>query len=175
MLETIAIIAVILIAAVLIHAATKPNTFRLQRTTSIKAPPERIFPLIDDFHNWTSWSPWEKIDPALKRTYGGSARGKGAAYDYEGNSKVGAGHMEIAESSPPSRVLINLHFIKPFRANNIAEFTLQPVGDSTNVTWAMYGPSPYIAKLMTTFFSMDKMVGGQFEEGLANLKALAEK
>jgi hypothetical protein len=175
MLETIGIVVVVLIATVLIHAAAKPNNFRLQRPTSIKAAPEKIFPLIDDFHNWTVWSPWENIDPALKRSYSSPASGKGAVYAYEGNNKVGAGRMEIIESAPPSKVLIKLDFIKPFKANNMAEFTLQPAGDLTNVTWAMYGPSPYLVKLMTTFFSMEKMVGAQFEEGLAKLKAVAER
>ena len=174
MLKTIAIIAVVLIAAILGYAMTVPDNFRVQRTTSIKAPPEKIFPLINDLHRWGSWSPWEKMDPEMKRTYSGAAAGKGAAYAWQGNSKVGEGRMEIADTSPPSKVTIKLDFMKPFEAHNTAEFTLEPKGDSTNVTWAMYGPSEFITKVMGVFVSMDKMVGKDFETGLANLKAVAE-
>ncbi|TMJ42384.1 MAG: hypothetical protein E6G89_03980, partial [Alphaproteobacteria bacterium] len=113
-----------------------------------QAPPEKIFPLIADLHGWGSWSPWDKMDPAMKRTYGGAARGKGAAYAWEGNSKVGEGRMEITEASPPSKFTIKLDFIKPLEGHNIAEFTLDPKGDSTNVTWAMYGPTAYVAKII---------------------------
>jgi len=173
MLKTIAIIVVVLIAAILGYAMTMPDSFRVQRTTSIKAPPEKIFSIINDFHRWGSWSPWEKMDPEMKRTYSGAASGKGAAYAWQGNSKVGEGRMEIADTSP-SKVTIKLDFMKPFEAHNTAEFTLEPKGDSTNVTWAMYGPSEFITKVMGVFVSMDKMVGKDFETGLANLKALAE-
>jgi len=174
MLKTIAIIIVVLIAAILGYAMTMPDNFRVQRTTSIKAPPEKIFPLINDFHRWGSWSPWEKMDPEMKRTYSGAASGKGAAYAWQGNSKVGEGRMEIADTSPPSKVTIKLDFMKPFEAHNTAEFTLEPKGDSTNVTWAMYGPSQYMAKVIGVFVSMDKMIGKDFETGLANLKTVAE-
>ncbi len=175
MFRTIAIVVISLIAALLIFATTQPDTFRVQRTTSIKAPPEKIAPLIIDFHSWGSWSPWEKMDPAMKRTYSGAASGKGAAYAWEGNSKVGEGRMEITEASPPSKVTIRLDFIKPFEGHNIAEFTLEPKGDSTNVSWAMHGPTPYIAKIIGVFVSMDRMIGKDFETGLSNLKAVAEK
>jgi len=175
MFKTIAIVVVVLLAAILIFAATTPDTFRVQRATSIKAPPEKIFPLINDLHSWGAWSPWEKMDPAMKRTFSGAASGKGAVYEWEGNHEVGKGRMEIMESSPPSKVVIKLDFIKPFEAHNIAEFTLESKGDSTNVTWAMHGPNPYIAKVIHIFFSMDSMVGKQFEAGLANLKTIAEK
>ncbi len=175
MFRTIAIVVISLIAALLIFATTQPDTFRVQRTTSIKAPPEKIAPLITDFHSWGSWSPWEKMDPAMKRTYSGAASGKGAAYAWEGNSKVGEGRMEITEASPPSKVTIRLDFIKPFEGHNIAEFTLEPKGDSTNVSWAMHGPTPYIAKIISVFVSMDRMIGKDFDTGLSNLKAVAEK
>src|SRR6185436_2103943 len=147
MFKKIAISVVVLIAALLAYAATRPDTFRVERSASIKAPPEKIFPLINDFHKWDAWSPWEKMDPAMKRTHSGAASGKGAVYEWEGNDKVGKGRMEIAESSPPSKVAIKLDFLKPFEAHNTAEFTLEGKGDSTNVKWAMYGPSPYITKL----------------------------
>lgn len=175
MLKTIGIVVVVLIAAVLIYAANQPDNFRVQRATSIKAPPEKIFPLITDFHNWGSWSPWEKLDPAMKRTYSGAASGKGAAYAWEGNSKVGEGRMEIMDASPPSKVSIKLDFLKPLEGHDTAEFTLEPNGESTNVTWAMYGPRPYIAKIIGVFVSMDSMIGKDFETGLANLKAATEK
>ena len=174
MFKLILIVIVVAVAAVLILAATRPGVFRIERSTSIKAPLERIFPFINDFHRWTDWSPWEKIDPALKRTYSGPNDGKGAKYAWEGNSKVGMGSMEITESAPPGRIVIKLDFIKPFEGHNVAEFTLVPGADSTTVTWAMHGPVPYIGKIMHMFFSMDRMVGGQFEQGLANLKAAAE-
>jgi hypothetical protein len=161
-------------AAVLIFAATRPNTFRVQRATSIKAPPEKIFPLINDFQSWRAWSPWENLDPALTRSYSGPKSGKGAVYAWEGNKEVGHGRMEIAEASP-SKIVVKLDFLKPFEAHNIAEYTLERQGDATNVTWAMHGPSPYFAKLMGVFCSMDSMVGQKFEEGLANLKRIAEK
>jgi hypothetical protein len=174
MVKIIALIVIVLIVALLIYAATKPDMFRIQRTTRINAPPEKIFPHLNDFHRWVVWSPWEKMDPALKRTYSGATNGKGAVYQWEGNGKVGSGRMEIMESSTPLHIAIALDFIKPFEAHNIAEFTLNAQGDATNATWAMYGPSPYIAKVMHVFFSMDSMVGKQFEEGLANLKTIAE-
>ena len=175
MIKTIGIVVVILIAAVLIFAATKPDSFSVQRATSIEAAPEKIFALLDDFHNWGVWSPWEKMDPSMKRTFNGPANGKGSVYAWEGNSKVGQGRMEITDALPPSQVTIKLDFIKPFEGHNVAEFVLEPKGDSTNVTWTMRGPSPYIAKLMSVFFSMDSMIGKDFEAGLANLKAAAEK
>ena len=175
MLKTIALLAIAAIAAVLIYAATKPDTFRVQRTVSIKAPPQKIFPLLNDYHNWPSWSPYEKLDPAMKRTYSGPASGKGSIYEWEGNSNIGKGRMEILESTPPSKLGIKLDFFKPFEAHNTAEFLLEPKGETTDVTWAMFGPLPYTAKVMHMFFNMDKMVGGQFAEGLANLKAAAEK
>ena len=175
MFKTTALIVLALIAAVLAYAATRPDSFEVRRSTAIQAPPQKVFALIDDFHQWGAWSPWEKMDPAMKRTHSGAAHGKGAGYAWEGNSKVGQGRMEITESSPPSRVAIQLDFIKPFEAHNVAEFTLAPQGDATQVSWAMRGPSPYIAKLMGIFVDMDKMIGKDFEAGLANLKAAAEK
>ena len=174
MLKKIAIVVVILLAIVLGLAAAKPDNFRVQRSASIKAPPEKIFPYLDDFHRWDAWSPWEKMDPAMKRTYSGPEKGKGSVYAWEGNDKVGKGRMEMLESSP-SRVFIKLDFLSPFEAHNTAEFTLEPQGDSTKVTWTMDGPAPFISKLMQVFCSMDSLVGKDFETGLANLKAAAEK
>jgi carbon monoxide dehydrogenase subunit G len=175
MLKIIGIVIVVLIAAVLIFAATKPDTFRVQRAASIKAPPEKVFALINDFNRWGAWSPWEKKDPAMKRSFGAVTSGKGAEYAWEGNKDVGQGRMEIAESVAPSKVALKLDFVKPFEAHNLVEFTLEPKGDTTNVTWAIQGDTPYFAKIIHVFINMDKMVGKDFEIGLANLKAIAEK
>jgi uncharacterized protein YndB with AHSA1/START domain len=149
--------------------------FHVQRAASIKAPPDKIFPLINDFRSWASWSPYEHKDPAMKKTYSGAATGKGAIYEWDGDKNVGSGRIEIADTSPPNRVAIKLDMIKPFAASNRVEFTLQPQGDATNVTWAMNGHTPYLAKIMHVFLDVDRMVGQDFETGLANLKALAEK
>ncbi len=174
MLTIIAIIATA-IAAVLIYAATRPDSFRIERSTSIKAPPERIFPLLNSFHQWEIWSPWEKVDPEIKRTYGGTESGRGAIYAWQGNKNIGEGRMEIIESMPNSRLVIKIDFFKPFEAHNTIEFTLEPQGETTKVTHAMFGRSPFISKVMGLFFNMERMVGPKFEEGLASLKVLAEK
>jgi len=174
MLGAIVIAFLVLVAALLAFAATKPNSFRVQRTASLDAPREKIFPLLSDFHNWISWSPWEKLDPDLKRTYSGAANGKGAVYEWEGDRKAGQGRMEILQSSRPGKLVIQLDFLKPFEAHNTVEFNLDGKGGTTNVSWAMYGPQPFVGKLMTVFFSMDRVVGNDFETGLANLKALVE-
>ena len=175
MFKRIFLVVVVLIAALLGYTATRPDTFRVERATVIKAPPAKVFALIDDFHQWAGWSPWEKLDPSMKRSHSGAASGKGAVYAWEGNGDVGAGRMEILETTAPSRVLIRLDFIKPFEARNTAEYTLRPEGEATRVTWAMYGPAPFVSKLMQVFVSMDAMIGKDFEQGLANLKALAER
>jgi len=175
MLKTLLLVVTVAIAAVLVYAATRPDSFRIERSASIKAPPERVFALVNDLPQWKAWSPWENIDPALKRSYSGPASGVGAAYAWEGNKDVGSGRMEIVESAPASRITIKLDFISPFEAHNTAQFTFARQGESTTVTWAMYGPSPFLSKLMGLVFNMDRMVGGQFETGLANLKTLTEK
>jgi uncharacterized protein YndB with AHSA1/START domain len=175
MLKTIAIIIVILIAAVLIFAATRPDSFRVQRSASIKAPPEKIFALINDLQSMQTWSAWEKVDPAMKRKHSGAASGQGAVYEWESNKDIGQGRMEITEASPPSKITIKMDFIKPFAAQNTMEFAMQAEGRSTRVTQAIFGPSPYISKLMGIVFNMDKMIGGKFEESLAELKTIAER
>ena len=175
MLAYAAAIVVVAVAGILIYAATRPDTFRVQRSTTIKAPPEKIFALINDLYAWGAWSPYEKKDPAMKRTFGGAPNGKGAVYEWDGDKNVGKGRMEIIEAVPPSKVVIKLDFIKPFEGHNTAEFTLEPKGDGTTVTWAMYGPSPLMMKVMGIFMNMDRMIGDDFAAGLANLKAVAEK
>ena len=175
MLKIIGIAAVVVIAGFLLYVAMRPDAFRVERSASIKAPPEKIFALINDFQRWGAWSPWEKKDPAMKRTFGPVTSGKGAVYAWEGNKDVGQGRMEIAESVAPSKIVVKLDFLEPFEGHNTAEFTMEGKGNATNVTWAMYGPANYISKLMGVFFSMDKMIGTDFEAGLANLKSITER
>jgi len=178
MFEIIAIVAAVLaiaIAVVLILAATKPDTFSVRRATTIKAPPGKVFPLINDFHQWGSWSPYEHKDPAMKRSYSGTESGKGAIYAWDGNRNVGSGRMEIIDASAPSKIVIKLDFFTPFEGHNTAEFTMLPQADGTNVTWLMHGPAPFMSKVMQVFINIDHMVGKDFEVGLANLKRLAEQ
>jgi len=178
MFKIIAVVAVILamaIVVVLVLAATKPDRFSVRREITIKAPAEKIFPLIDDFHQWVVWSPYEHRDPAMKRTYSGLESGKGAVYAWDGNKDVGSGRMEILESAPASKIVIQLDFFKPFEAHNTAEFTMLPQGDGTHVTWLMHGPAPFMNKLMQVFMNLDNMIGKDFEAGLVNLKTVAEK
>jgi hypothetical protein len=176
MLTTLTIIAVIIaiaIAAVLVLAVSKPDTLSVQRSISIKAPPEKIFAAIDDFHRWRSWSPYEEKDPEMKRTYSGAGSGKGAIYEWKGNRNVGSGRMEILDSTP-SKTIVKLDFFTPFEGHNTAEFTALPRGDATTLTWAMNGASPFMSKVMQVFINMDTMIGKDFETGLANLKDVAE-
>ena len=175
MIKTIAIVAVLLIAAVLIFAAFRPDQFRVQRATTVKAPPEKIFPLINDFKRWSAWSPYEKKDPGMQRTYGGAPEGRGATYAWDGDGNVGQGRMEITDAAAPSQVAISLDFTRPFEAHNRVVFSMVPKGEATEVVWDMQGPANYVSKLLGIFINMDRMVGADFEAGLANLKALAEK
>jgi hypothetical protein len=168
------LVLAVLIAALLLYTATRPDTFRVERHVVINKPAADIFPFLSDFHNWVHWSPWEGLDPALKRTFSGSDQGKGAVFEWEGNSKAGKGHMEITRCESPTHLTIDLSFIRPFKAENNAAFDLEPVADGTEVTWAMYGPLPFVSKLMNTFVSMDNLIGRDFEKGLTKLKAAAE-
>jgi uncharacterized protein YndB with AHSA1/START domain len=163
------------IAAILVYAATRPDSFRVERSTAMNAPAEKIFPYIDGLKRWTAWSPYEGRDPAMKRAYSGAESGKGAVYEWDGNDDVGKGRMEIVDSTPPHRVVIKLDFLKPFEGHNMAELTVEPKGGQTIVTWAMYGPSPFMTKLIGTFMDMDDMIGRDFAAGLAKLKTVVEK
>ncbi|HXJ09803.1 MAG TPA: SRPBCC family protein [Burkholderiales bacterium] len=174
MLKTALIVVALALAGVLIFAATRPDTFTVTRSASMKAPPERIQAQLSDFRGWQAWSPWEKMDPGMQRRFGGAEKGKGATYAWRGNDKVGQGSMEITESTA-QKVAMDLDFVKPFEAHNTVTFTLAPKGDATDVTWSMSGPVPYFAKILHVFVDMDRMVGSQFESGLANLKAVSEK
>ena len=173
-LAIIGVVVVIAIAGILLYAATKPDSFRVQRVVLINAPSDKVFPLINDIKAWTVWSPYEKKDPAMKRTYGAVTAGKGATYAWDGDKNVGQGSMEMIESGP-RKIVLKLDFVKPFEAHNMGEFLLEPKGDSTSVTWATYGPSPYMSKVIGTFMNIDDLIGRDFEKGLADLKAAAEK
>ena len=164
-----------IVVVFLIVVAMQPSDFKVERSATMRAPAPAAFAQVNDFQKWQAWSPWEKVDPALKRQYEGPKAGTGAVYAWQGNKDVGEGRMTITESKPAERVRIKLEFFKPFAATNQAEFSFQPAGDSTTVTWAMNGNTPYWAKIFHVFFNMDKMVGGDFEAGLAKLKAAAEK
>ncbi len=175
MLKIIGIVIAVVIAAVVILVATKPDTFHIQRTASINATPDKIFPHIGDLHAWEAWSPYLKLDPAMKTRYSGAPAGIGAVYEWQGNSNAGAGRVTITDITPPNQVMIKLDMFKPFIAHNDVTFTLQAKGDATDVTWAMDGRNTIFSKVMSVFIDMDRMVGGQFEEGLANLKTVVEK
>lgn len=162
------------VLGVLVYAATRPGDYRIARTVSIKAPAERIHPLVDDLRRHREWSPWEKKDPGMQRTYTGSPSGKGSVYEWDGNSEIGAGRITIADSSP-QRVVFDMHFLRPFDSRATGEIALRPSGDTTEVTWSMYGAHPFIGKVMGLFFNMDAMIGGEFDKGLATLKSVTER
>jgi hypothetical protein len=164
-----------IVAVILALAAMQPDQFSVKRSITIKAPPEKIIPLVSDFHQWAIWSPWEKLDPGMQRTFSGAPSGKGAIYNWKGNSDVGAGRMEITDVKVPTTVMIKLDFLDPFESHNQTEFDFASAGDTTTVTWNMTGPMPMMSKVMSVFMSMDSMIGKDFEKGLANMKAAAEK
>ena len=175
---TVLLVIVLAVAALLAYAGTRPDTFRIERSIHIAAPIVQVAELIDDFHEWSKWSPWEHIDPTMQRTFSGAEAGVGAVYAWEGTGKVGAGRMEITEmrsGSERSVISIKLDFFKPFKASNTAEFLMTPTDSGTDLNWAMFGPSPFMSKVMGVFMDMDKMVGKDFEAGLASLKKIAEQ
>ncbi|MRW94046.1 polyketide cyclase [Duganella sp. FT80W] len=174
MFKKIVIVLAALIVILLGVAAMQPATYSVQRSVSIKAPPEKIIPLISDFHNWAQWSPWENLDPNMKRTFSGAPKDLGAVYAWEGNKEVGSGRMEVV-SLTPAKVGIKLDFLAPRASSSVTEFILAPQGDTTTVNWTMSGDSDFMTKLMTVFVSLDSMIGPSFESGLAKMKAAAEK
>ncbi len=174
MLKTILIIVVVVLGGLAVFAAKRPDTFQIKRSKNIQADPEDIFPYLNDLHAFRSWSPWEEKDPAMKRIHSGADSGVGAAYEWDGDKTVGKGRMEIVESVPHSKVGIKLDFIKPFEAHNRVDFELSSRNDITEVSWIMSGSNSFMSKLMSLFVSMDKMVGPDFESGLAKLKELVE-
>jgi uncharacterized protein YndB with AHSA1/START domain len=165
---------VVIVVAFSVIVALQPSDFRVTRTATIAAPPEAVFVQVNNLHRWEAWSPWAKLDPAAKNTYEGPAAGVGAAFAWSGNRQVGEGRMTITDSRPNEAVRMNLEFIKPFKATNITEFTFKPEGSQTVVTWTMSGKNNFISKAIGLFMDCDKMVGGQFEKGLAQMKSIAE-
>jgi hypothetical protein len=174
MLKIVVITVVVLLAIVLIYAATRPDILHVERTIDIKATPEKLFPLINDFKQWDAWTPYNK-DPAMKKTYLGSASGKGAMYAWEGNKEVGRGEISIADTTPPREIVLALHMIQPFEGRNHVVFSLDAKGNSTRVTWTLEDRHRYFMKVLSLFLNLDKMIGGDFETGWARLKAVAEK
>jgi len=174
MLKIVLIGFVAAVVVLLVVVALQPSSFRIERSATIAAPPAAVFAQVNDFHNWEAWNPWQKVDPGVKNTYSGAPAGPGATFAWQGNKDVGEGRMTIVESHPNDLVKIRLEFLKPFAATNTADFTFVPAGNQTRVTWAMFGDNSFMAKAMGLIMNMDKMVGGQFEKGLADLKSIAE-
>lgn len=167
-------LVIVIIAAIFIYAATRPDSFHVERSISIKASPEKIFAFINDFHQWNDWTPYNK-DPAMRKTFGGSDRGVAARYAWEGNKEVGKGEITITSTTPPNKIVMDLHMIEPFEGHNVATFTLSTAGDSTNVTWSLDDKHKLLVKVIGLFLNMDRMIGRDFEAGLAKLKAIAER
>ncbi len=174
MLKKILIGLAVLIIGLVIVVALQPGDFRITRSATIAAPPAAVFAEVNDFHRWQAWSPWAKLDPNAENTFEGAPSGTGAAFAWAGNNEVGEGRMTITESRPPELILMKLEFIKPFAAISTTEFTFTPEGDRTAVTWSMMGHNNFIGKAFSLIMNCDKMIGAQFEQGFANLKAIVE-
>ena len=176
MIKTVLLVLVAAVALLLIYASTRPDSFRVERSTTIAAPAEKLFPLIHDLQAFNTWNPYALKDPAIRIDFGGGpTAGPGARYDFAGNKDVGKGRITLTGEKAPSEVTMQLDMFEPFEGHNTVVFSLVPEGAGTKVTWAMHGPSAFITKLMGIFFNMDQMIGKDFEAGLANLKKLAEK
>jgi hypothetical protein len=174
MLKIILISLAVIIVLFIVIVALQPSEFRVARSTNISAPPSTVFAQVNDFHKWEAWNPWGKNDPAMKQSYEGAPSGTGAVYAWAGNKEVGEGRMTIIESRPSDLIRVKLEFFKPFTATNTAEFMFKPEGNQTAVTWSMTGNNNFMAKAIHLFMNMDKMIGGQFEKGLASMKSVAE-
>ena len=174
MLKKILIALLAIIAIFLIVVALQPSEFHVERTATMAAPPATVFDQVNDFHKWDAWSPWAKLDPNAKITFEGPPSGTGTIMTWAGNNEVGEGRMTLTESRPNDLIRIRLDFLKPFRGTSLAEFTFKPEGDRTVVTWSMTGQNNFMAKAVHLFMDMDKMIGGNFEKGLAQMKAVVE-
>ncbi len=174
MLKKILIVLVVIVAGFAGYVATRPSAFRYERSTQINAPAEIVFGLVSDLHQWEKWSPWEKLDPQMKRTFAGPVAGQGASYAWAGNKDVGEGRMTITEAKAPTNLVFKLEFLKPMEMTNTARFGFDQKGDVTTVTWAMEGNNNFVGKAFSTFVDMDKMIGSDFEKGLKALKEIAE-
>jgi len=164
----------LLILLLVILIASRPNEFRITRSATMSAPPSAVFAQVNDFHNWDDWSPWAKLDPTAKNSFEGAPSGVGAGFSWDGNNKVGAGRMTIVESKPNDLIRIKLEFFRPFKTTSTAEYTFQPVGNQTEVTWSMFGTSNFMSKAFSLMCNMDKMIGKDFEKGLASMKSIVE-
>ena len=174
MLKKILIAVAVIIVVMVVIVALQPTEFRVARSTTISAPAPAVFAQVNDFHKWEAWNPWGKIDPAMKQTYEGAPAGIGAIYTWAGNNEVGEGRMTLTESRPSELIRIKMEFFKPFAGISTAEFTFKPEGNQTAVTWRMSGENNFMAKAMHLFMNMDKMIGGQFDKGLAQMKSIVE-
>jgi hypothetical protein len=174
MLKKILLGLAVIIVVLVVIIALQPSHYTVERSATMNAPAGAVFAQVNDFHRWNAWSPWAKLDPAMKQTFEGAPVGTGAVYTWAGNKDVGEGRMTITESHPNDLVKIKLEFIKPFTATNATDFTFKPQGNQTNVTWTMSGDKNFIAKAFGIFMNMDKMVGGDFEKGLAQMKLIVE-
>ncbi|MCP5493739.1 MAG: SRPBCC family protein [Leptospiraceae bacterium] len=174
MIKKILIVLGICILIFLGYVTTKPNSYRVERKIEIKTSPEKVFDSVNNLKNWALWSPWDKLDPDMKRIYSGPESGKGAIYEWKGNKDVGSGRMEISESDSPKKIIFQIQFLEPFEDKSITEFLFNENGEFITVTWAMNGNYNFMSKVMCTFISMDNMIGKDFETGLKNLKALLE-
>jgi uncharacterized protein YndB with AHSA1/START domain len=174
MLVKVLVALAVLVVAGVVVVATRPSEFRVTRTGTISAPPAVVFAQVNDFRKWEAWNPWGKLDPAMKQSYEGAPAGVGAVYTWAGNSQVGEGRMTLTESRPNELIRIKMEFLKPFAATSTAEFTFRPEGNGTAVTWSMEGQNNFMAKTMHLVMNMDRMIGGQFEKGLAAIKSVAE-
>jgi len=173
MLKKVLITLLVIIAALAVIIAMQPAEFRVSRSITIPAPAATVFEQVNDFHKWDAWSPWAKLDPAMKKSHEGAPAGVGAMYSWSGNDQVGEGRMTLTESRPSERIRIKLEFLKSFAATNTAEFDFKADGNQTVVTWSMFGTNNVMAKAFGLFMNMDRLVGGDFEKGLAQLKAVA--
>ena len=174
LLMKVAVAVALAVIVVVVVVATRPSAFSITRSARIAAPPAAVFAQVNDFHNWPAWNPWAALDPAMKETYEGTPSGPGAIYTWVGNHHAGAGRMTISDSRPAELIRITLEFFRPFAATNTTEFTFRPEGDQTLVTWSMSGRNNFVAKAMCLVVNMDRMVGGQFEKGLAKMKSIVE-
>ena len=170
----VAVVIVLVVGVLAVVVTMQASEFRIERSVTIAAPGPAVFAQVNDFHNWEAWSPWAKLDPAVKNSFEGASAGQGAVFAWAGNSKVGEGRMTITESRPVELIRIKLEFRKPFAATNTAEFTFKPDGDRTRVTWSMFGHNSFISRAVFLFVNMDKALGGEFEKGLASMKSAAE-
>jgi hypothetical protein len=175
MLRLIALVVLLAVAGILVLAASRPDTFRIVRSTVVSASPERIFPYLNDLHLFRLWSPFEHKDPGMERAFSGPLSGPGAIYEFAGNNQIGAGRLTISGTAPPTSVTMRLDMHRPMAASNVVTFSLEPAGGGTRVTWDMQGPAPFLSKLIHLFINMERLVGNDFEAGLASLKALAER